>query len=81
MWDAQRDAVQRARWSSDFVGSSLGFDGLGKIMLKNSDAFAITNNGALMLKGEYPTSPTDKILIPTRRSEGSWEFAIQDASI
>lgn len=32
-------------------------------MLKNSDDFAITNNGVLMFEGESLTSPTDKILI------------------
>jgi chaperonin GroEL (HSP60 family) len=68
MWDTQRDAIRSARWIGDYVGSSLGPNGLAKILLKTSDDFTITNDGALMLEAGAGLSPTEAILIEMAKS-------------
>jgi chaperonin GroEL (HSP60 family) len=68
MWSSQRDAIQNARWLTDYVGSSLGPNGLGKILMKSSDDFVITNDGLLMLEKEPHSSPAEEILVEMAKS-------------
>jgi chaperonin GroEL (HSP60 family) len=68
MWSAQREAIHNARWLGDYVGSSLGPNGLGKILMKSSDDFVITNDGLLMLEKKSHSSPAEEILVGMAKS-------------